>query len=71
MSENYQILPRNYILDNVTMAFLLGRTDVELSIVDFEISYNGFIFLLDAQYGLFVVRLLPSGRWELVANADF
>lgn len=30
------------------MALLLGKAEIELSIVDFEISYNGFIFLLDA-----------------------
>ncbi|CAD8104503.1 unnamed protein product [Paramecium primaurelia] len=71
LSDNYQPLPRNYILDNVTMAFLLGKPDFEFSIVDFEISFNGFIFLLDAQYGLFVVRFQPTGKWELFAQADF
>ncbi|CAD8123491.1 unnamed protein product [Paramecium sonneborni] len=71
LSDNYEPVARNYILDNITMAFLLGKTDMELSIVDFEISYNGFIFLLDAQYGLFVVRFQPTGKWELFAQADF
>ncbi|CAK68644.1 unnamed protein product (macronuclear) [Paramecium tetraurelia] len=71
LSDNYQPLPRPYILDNVTMAFLLGKTDVELSIVDFEMTYNGYIFLLDAQYGLFVVKFQPTGKWELFAQADF
>ncbi|CAD8171962.1 unnamed protein product [Paramecium pentaurelia] len=71
LSENYQPMPRNYILDNVTMALLLGKVEIELSIVDFEISYNGFIFLLDAQYGLFVVRFQPTGQWELFASVDF
>ncbi|CAK84019.1 unnamed protein product (macronuclear) [Paramecium tetraurelia] len=70
LNDNYQPVARNYLLDNVTMAFLLGRAEMELTIVDFEISYNGFIFLQDAQLGLFVVKFQPTGAWELVAQAD-
>lgn len=48
LNDNFTISSTNYILDNVTMALLLGKAEMDLNIVDVEISYNGFIFLLDA-----------------------
>lgn len=48
LNDNYTISAVNYVLDDITMALLLGKTEMEFNIVDVEISYNGFIFLLDA-----------------------
>lgn len=55
IGDNYAPKALDYVLDNATMAYLLGKSQIEFSIVDFEISFNGFLFLLDAQYGLYVV----------------
>ncbi|CAD8146694.1 unnamed protein product [Paramecium pentaurelia] len=66
LSKNDQPLLTNYLLDDVDTAILFRRSDLKFNIVDFKISYNGFIYLLDFLQGLVVVKLLQTGEWNLV-----
>ncbi|CAD8048618.1 unnamed protein product [Paramecium primaurelia] len=63
---NDQTLLTNYLLDDVDSVILFRRSDLKFNIVDFKISYNGFIYLLDFLQGLVVVKLLQTGEWNLV-----
>ncbi|CAD8198558.1 unnamed protein product [Paramecium pentaurelia] len=55
-----------YVLDGLTMSLLLNKQyDFEFNIVDMKVLENGDIYLLDAQYGIYVVNYIPNGTFQL------
>ncbi|CAK61408.1 unnamed protein product (macronuclear) [Paramecium tetraurelia] len=60
-----------YVLDGVTMALLLDKYyDFEFNIVDMKVLENGDIYLLDAQYDIFIVNFIPNGTFSLKNSID-
>ncbi|CAD8100479.1 unnamed protein product [Paramecium primaurelia] len=60
-----------YVLDGVTMSWLLNKQyDFEFNIVDMKVLENGDIYLLDAQYGIFIVNFIPNGTFSLKKQID-
>ncbi|CAK68643.1 unnamed protein product (macronuclear) [Paramecium tetraurelia] len=55
----------NFVLDKAVLADTLGVPKIDFSLVDFSVQPNGDIYLLDAFNGLYIVKYLPNGEWEV------
>lgn len=63
MDENNQLTHTGFYLDGATLAAVTGSTDSSFYLVDFKVSSDGFLFVLDATTRLVKLQFQANGIW--------
>lgn len=63
LNENNQLTHTGFFLDGATLAAVTGTNDTSFFLVDFKVSADGFLFVLDTTTRLVKLQFQANGIW--------